>query len=144
MSRLRLYKMRVLKYYVENKALFESWKWYISLFAKCILTFFIVFNLRIMLSDTYIWRCVPILYFCILLYFYCFIWISVIVNNDEIKISNQSMYNMVLILQWNSDVRCPCLSIFGRKATRVWYWRKIFCLPRVIVHLGVMQISADK
>ena len=24
---LRLYKMRVLKYYVENKALFETWKY---------------------------------------------------------------------------------------------------------------------
>ena len=26
MSRLRLYKMRVLKYYVENKALLGTWK----------------------------------------------------------------------------------------------------------------------
>ena len=45
---------------------------YISMFAIMHFSFFIVFNLHIMVWDTYILRYVLILYFCILLCFYCF------------------------------------------------------------------------
>ena len=57
---------------------------YISMFAIMHFSFFIVFNLYIMVWDTYILRYV--VYFCV---FMVFIWISVIVSNDEKKIFNQ-------------------------------------------------------
>ena len=45
---------------------------YISMFAIMHFSFFIVFNLHIIIWNTYILRYVFILYFCILLCFYCF------------------------------------------------------------------------